>query len=36
MKKYVKPSIKEMELELQPILAGSDDLTPSGPISEGW
>lgn len=36
MKKYVKPSIKEMELDFQPILAGSDTPTPSGPISEGW
>jgi len=35
MKKYVKPSIKEMELELQTILAGSS-IEPSGPISEGW
>jgi len=24
MKKYVKPSIKEMEVEVQAILAGSD------------
>ena len=35
MKKYVKPSIKEMELDIQPILAGSS-IEPSGPISDGW
>ena len=35
MKKYVKPTIKEMELETQPILAGSS-IEPSGPIGEGW
>jgi hypothetical protein len=35
MKKYEKPSIKEMKLDIQPILAGSN-IQPSGPIGEGW
>lgn len=35
MKKYVKPFIKEIDLEIPTILAGSN-VEPSGPISEGW
>ena len=35
MKKYVKPTIKEVAVELQTILAGSS-IEPSGPIGEGW
>ncbi|MBQ3946484.1 MAG: hypothetical protein II670_12890, partial [Alphaproteobacteria bacterium] len=31
----VGTSIKEMKLDIQPILAGSS-IEPSGPISEGW
>lgn len=35
MKKYERPEIKEVELELQPILAGSD-IEPQEPTGEGW
>ena len=35
MKKYEKPSIKEMKVDIQPIRAGSNR-QPSGPIGEGW
>ena len=34
MKKYEKPEIKEVELELSPILTGSD--TGGGDIGEAW
>jgi hypothetical protein len=35
MKKYERPEIKEVEVELQPLLEGSD-VTPPGPIGEDW
>ena len=35
MKKYERPEIKEVKLDLQPILAGSDVPEP-GPIGEDW
>lgn len=35
MKKYERPEIKEVEVELQPLLEGSD-VEPGGPIGEDW
>jgi len=35
MKKYERPEIKEVELDLEPILAQSD-VDPQGPIGEDW
>ena len=35
MKKYERPEIKEVEVEFQPLLEGSD-VDPQGPIGEDW
>lgn len=36
MKKYERPEIKEVELDLEPILAAGSDGEGQGPIGEDW